>query len=519
MTAAYTTAIADAYPFARSTEKAGEMQKHLSSSGTLRAEHGDVERWIKVEGRELLRLMLQEHLELRATAERCLPGVVGVDGVERTQARASERGLESVFGDVEVPRLLYQHGGRVGLAPQDAVLNLPRDHYSHGVREMVAKEVARASYDEVAEIISDYSAAKIAKRQIEELAIAAAKDFDAFYELRKREGKVKVTIDLLVITTDGKGIVMLHEHLREDTRKRAEKRAHKVELRLSPGEKKDSKRMAQVASVYEITPWCRSVADVVHGLRDEATESKRPKPVDKRVWASVERTPRVVIAEAFDEALRRDPERQRRWVVLIDGNATQLDAVKAEAKRVGVKVTILVDVVHVLEYVWKAARAIFGETNEEAETWVSHRFLSLLSGQSGGDVARTIRWWAKQRKLSAPRRRAVAKACGYLADRTRTRLMRYADALRDGLPISTGVIEGACRYLVKDRMDRTGARWTVEGAEAVLKLRAIRASGDFDAYWLFHLTQEKERNHASRYADGRIPQPLPASGRHLRLVK
>jgi hypothetical protein len=517
MTAAYNTSIPAAHPFARSAEKARAMQEHLSSSGTLRAEHADVERWVKVEGRELLRLMFQEHLELRAAAECRLPAVVGADGVERTEARATQRGLETVFGEVDVRRLLYQHGGRVGLAPQDGVLNLPRTHYSHGVREMVAKEVARASYDEVAEIIYDYSAAKICKRQIEELAALAAKDFQAFYELRKRE--VKVTDDLLVITTDGKGIVMLHEHLREETRKRAEKRAHKVELRLSPGEKKDSKRMAQVASVYDVEPWCRSAADVVHGLRDESTEARRPKPVDKRVWASVERTPRAVIAEAFDEALRRDPERRRRWVVLIDGNATQLGAVKAEAKRAGVKVTILVDVIHVLEYIWKAGRAIFGETNEEAEAWVGNRFLSLLTGQSGGDVARTIRWWATQRRLSAASRRAVAKACNYLVDRKRTRLMKYADALKDGLPISTGVIEGACRYLVKDRMDRTGARWTVEGAEAVLMLRAIRASGDFDDYWRFHLAREKERNHANHYAHARIPSPLPAAGRHLRSVK
>jgi hypothetical protein len=246
---------------------------------------------------------------------------------------------------------------------------------------------------------------------------------------------------------------------------------------------------------------------------------RRPQPRDKRVWASVERTPRTVIAQAFDEAVRRDPDRRRRWVVLIDGHATQLAAVKAEAKRVGAKVTILVDVIHVLEYVWKAARAIFGKTTPEAEDWVGNRFLSLLTGQSRGEVASTIRRWARGRKLSAARREAVRKACGYLADRTRTRLMRYADALRDGLSISTGVIEGACRYLVKDRMDRTGARWTVAGAEAVLRRRAIRSSGDFDEYWRFHTAREKERNHASRYADGVIPNPLPAAGRHLRLVK
>jgi len=96
--------------------------------------------------------------------------------------------------------------------------------------------------------------------------------------------------------------------------------------------------------------------------------------------------------------------------------------------------------------------------------------------------------------------------------------MHYQAALRDGLPIATGVIEGACRYLVKDRMDRTGARWSLLGAEAVLRLRAIRASGDFDEYWHFHLAREKQRNHSDRYANAEIPEPLPEPKRHLRRI-
>ena len=516
MNAAYTTTIPESHAFARSTAKVGEMHDHLSSSGTLRAEHGTVEAWLASEGRELLRLMYQEHLDVRGQAEQRVE-VRGADGVVRADARPRERGLETVFGDVDVVRLLYAAAGREGRAPLDAVLNLPPDHYSHGVRRMIAKEIARASYDEVSELIKDYSSAKIAKRQIERLAVAASQDFDAFYELRRCEREK--TADLLVISTDGKGIVMLHEHLREETRRRAEKRTHKLETRLSKGEKKDCKRMAQVATVYTVPTWERTAADVVHGLRSADTESKRPEPRDKRVWASVERTPRAVIREAFDEALRRDPLKVRRWVVLIDGNATQLAAVKAEAKRVGVKVTILVDIIHVLEYVWKAARAIFGEASPEAESWVGERFLALITGRTGGDVARTIRRHAAKHELSETAKEAIRKSCGYLTDRKRTRLMHYAEALRDGLPISTGVIEGACRYLVKDRMDRTGAVWSVPGAEAVLRLRALRASHDFDEYWHFHLAREMERNHASRYANDSVPNPLPGKTRHLRVVK
>lgn len=517
MNAAYTTPIPDAQPFARSSAKVREMHEHLSSSATLRAEHGEVEDWLEVEGRELMRLMFQEHVDLRAAAERRVRAV-DADGIEHAHVRQGGRGLETVFGEVDASRKLYQVAGREALAPLDAVMNLPSDHFSHGVRRFVAKEIARASYDEVAELIRDRSGAKIAKRQIEELAVRAARDFDAFYELRKREREA--TSDLLVLSTDGKGIRMCLKDLLEATRKATQEHVPKLGTRRAPGEK-PSKRMAQVAAVYSIAPWPRSAMAVLHALRDGTSDDKRPEPENKRVFASVQKSQRRSIRETFEEAHRRDPQHRRRWVMLVDGDPRQLRAVKKEAKRIGVEVTIVLDVIHVLEYIWKAARALFGQAAAQAESWVSDRLLALLSGRSGGDVARTIRWWAQSRADDLDERdeAAIEAATGYLANRTRTRIMRYADALRDGLPISTGVIEGACRYLVKDRMERTGAFWSVEGAEAVLRLRALRASGHFDEYWHFHLAQERQRNHADRYANGVIPDPLPGKRGRLTSVK
>ena len=154
MSGSYATPIADApAAFARSTAKLRQMQEHLSSPGTLRAEHGEVEEYLKVDGRELLRLMLEEYLALLASAER-RTSVVDAAGVERAEARAGDRGLESIFGEVDLSRLLYQAPGRAALAPLDAVLNMPTDHYSHGVRRIVAKETSRASFDEVVELMA-----------------------------------------------------------------------------------------------------------------------------------------------------------------------------------------------------------------------------------------------------------------------------------------------------------------------------------------------------------------------------
>ena len=81
------------------------------------------------------------------------------------------------------------------------------------------------------------------------------------------------------------------------------------------------------------------------------------------------------------------------------------------------------------------------------------------------------------------------------------------DSLAKGYPIATGVIEGACRHLVKDRTEITGARWGLEGGEAVLKLRALVINGDFDAYWDFHEQQEYQRNHRTKCSEMPTARP------------
>jgi hypothetical protein len=141
----------------------------------------------------------------------------------------------------------------------------------------------------------------------------------------------------------------------------------------------------------------------------------------------------------------------------------------------------------------------------------------LLQGRSGGAVAKSLRAMIRSHKLDADSAKPVERAAKYLVNNTQ--LLHYDRALADGLPIATGVIEGACRYLVQDRLGRTGARWSSAGAEAVLQLRALRTSEDFDDYWVFHLAKEHERTHQSRYADKTVPNPLPPRRPHLKLVK
>lgn len=510
-----TARIVNDSPFCESRQDMKKLEDALTSDEAMSAPLHEIEKMLRTEGREMLRAMMQAHFDRRSEQERPVE-VCDADGTTRTRVRGGTRTVMTEFGEVQLARNLYQAHGTDGLAPLDAAMELPDEKYSYEVRRIVAEEAARASFDEVVEQVRKRSGAEVPKRQAEELAIRAARDFDDFYRDRLREPEDND--HLMVLSFDGKGIATLHRDLREATRKAAEATPRRLETRLTKGEKPNRKRMAQVATVYSIEQWPRTIADVLHGVHNKREKAeRRPRPTNKRVWASVVHSPERVIGDAFDEAFRRDPELRRHWVVLVDGNKDQLARIKRAAKTVGVKVTIVLDIVHVLEYLWSAAYAFHAEGSTEAEQWVECRLLALLNGRSGGEIAKSLRAMIKTHGLDADDAEPVEDAAEYLVNNTR--LLHYDRALAEGLPIATGVIEGACRYLVKDRMGRTGAVWSVNGAEAVLRLRALRASGDFDDYWAFHLAKEHDRTHRSRYAAGEVPNPLPPSRPRLRLVK
>ena len=396
-------------PFDAAREKFEDIVEQLCSPEALEMDHSELETLISTEGMEVLRRLLQGHLDFRGGVGDVGAAVTGTDGVVRTHRRLGSRRLMSVFGPVSVTRMRYVARDTTSLQPLDAELNLPKEVYSHGVRKRVAEEASKDSYEETVDSVAKTTGAAVGKRQVEELAIRASSDFEAFYQTREvqRENEGEPTGEVLAISVDGKGIVMRKQDLREQTRKKAERQSHKLSKRLSKGEKRNAKRMATVATVYSIQPFVRQPEDIVAELRPAEQPVKRPRPENKRVWASVERPPEAVITEAFEEALRRDPEHNKQWVALVDGNETQLRLLKECTVRFGVVLTIVLDLIHVLGYLWKAAFVFHKEGSEEAQDWVTERLLRLLQGQSSR-VAAGIR-------RSATRLQAVsrtARPCG-----------------------------------------------------------------------------------------------------------
>jgi hypothetical protein len=459
----------------------------------------DLENSISKQGRELLRKLLEEHLELRGHGA-VGDSVEGSDDVTRKETRETTKNITTVFGKVENNRISYSHDEVESLFPKDAQLNLPGCSYSHSLTKELALAVANNSFDESIKTVERSTGVKIPKRQAEELAERASVDFDDFYQqpLSPEMLEVVQNHELIILTTDQKGIVMREESLKEETKERARESKKKLTKRLSRGEKKNRKRMSTVASVYSTDRFKRTPDDVMKGLagKNNNEKLKRPEIAGKRVWASLEKDPDDITTEIFDEIIRRDLTANKELVCLVDGEPRQIKRIELESKKRGLTTTIILDIIHVIEYLWTASRVFHEESSYACEAWVNQQLFEVLNGNAV-KVATTIRRNATRLNLSETIREPADISADYLSNKRE--YLQYDKYLKNGYPIATGVIEGACRHLIKDRMDITGARWGLTTAEAILKLRSLKSSNDFEDYWKFHEQQEFERNHCEKY--------------------
>ncbi|MFE3546673.1 ISKra4 family transposase [Nocardia sp. NPDC059177] len=504
--------------FGRSRQLFADLEAELTAPATDGLTHDELEDLLSERGRTLMRQLFQDRADLRACREQRRSAVTDTTGVTHNRVEPGHATtLTTVFGPVTATRIAYRAPGASNLHPADAHWNTPTGTHSHGLRRLIATETPRGSFESAQAGVKRATGVRVGKRQIADITVAAAIDIPAFYTGRHHD-PTSDPDKLLILTSDGKGVVMRPEALRPATAKAAAASGPRLSKRTSPGEKTGRKRMAELACVYDLEPRPRTPADISTStstststssssrgeVRATDGESKHPRAAHKWMTASITANIPAVIATMFDEAERRDPTHQRSWVALVDGNNTQIEAITTEAQRRGIDVGIVIDFVHVTEYIWKAAWTFFTPADPDAQDWVSDKLSKVLAGQARS-VAAGIRRRAS-RYYADHERKGADQAATYLTNKAG--YLRYDEALAAGWPIATGVIEGACRYIVKDRLDITGARWGLAGAEAVLRLRALHSNGDFDEYWRFHLRQEHRRNHLDRYQQSRSDYEL-----------
>jgi len=467
-------------------------------------------------GRELLRGLVQLALDVQAEREVRLPGVTGEDGVERARAEPGHgRPVVTLLGEVRVRRIGYRSGvrGVLSLFPRDAVLNLPPLGYSWQLQRLAEMSCRSVSYEQGRQFVLAATGVSVGKRQLEQIVVAVAADAERFYRDRAAvpaAGEQEPGPGPgpgpgqgpLALSADGKGVAMLPEARRRRTRA-PEQRVRTFDKRAGTGEKKGCKRMAETGAVFDVAVPDGPARTPEQVMRPEGgTGGKKPPRAQNRWYACDITAGRdVTIGKVFAEADRRDPGHARTWIALVDGDNYQLGLFRAAAAARGITLAIVIDFIHVLEYLRKAAWCFHPPRDPAMEDWVIAQALDILHGRTGEVITRIQALAAEHPpRPGGEHAKIIRKTLSYL--QAKQAFMDYPRALAEGWPIATGVIEGACRHLVADRMGITGARWGLEGAQAILWLRAICASGDTSAYWDYHITREHQRNHLSRYQPG-----------------
>ena len=354
---------------------------------------------------------------------------------------------------------------------------MPHRSYSYELQRRVNKEAVQGPFDEAIESLQEATGVRLSKRSAEDIVVEASVDFESFYARREGEPQ-EGSGPILVGSVDCKGIPMVKPAPAQK------------QVRRGKGEKANKKKMATVAAVFTQQPYVRTPEEVIKSLfdpeRDRSKDPKRPHqgPERKRVWASLVVGKDAFIQDVKKEMDRRDPRGAKTRVVVTDGERALQFRICASMK--GIR--LILDFLHALEKLWACAYVFHPEGSGAAEFVRERASRPSWASQPGCKGTASD---CHQRQLKGKKRKTLLNVAAYYY-RNRSR-MRYHEYLAEGLPIASGSVEGACKNLIKDRMERSGMRWTFTGAEGMVKMRAIYLSGDFDEYWNYHVDQEQAR--------------------------
>src|SRR5512144_207426 len=403
------------------------------------------------------------------------------------------RPYQSVFGPFELDRVVYgtRESQQIEFVPLDARLGLPAGKFSYLLQDWDQSLVVENPYQQVNHVLSRILGVAQSVASLEQMTHTLATAVDDFRAIQP-PAPVAEAPQIIGLSGDGKGVplrkpatappIQAHDHQR--------------------GPKPDRKKMDLVGAVYQTDPYPRTPHEVVEALFHDPAAAPvrvtgpRPTPQHKRLRASLNRqegtTPVRAAEEIFPwlvaEAQQRDPEQQCPWVVVMDGQPAlweEIDQVLGNTPRVEI-----LDLLHATSYLWQAVHLFHPAGSNRAMQLMKLLVLGLLSGVG----AALIPWLMTQAEsigLTAPHRERLEQISQYFHHH-RERL-HYDPYLAAGYPIASGVIEGACRQVIKDRLERTGMHWTVRGAQALLQLRCVALNGDWEAFMKHYIDQESRR--------------------------
>jgi hypothetical protein len=393
-----------------------------------------------------------------------------------------KRRYVSIFGEFWLRRVVYgsREGQKFDFVPLDNRLQLPASVFSYVLQNWDQSLCVEEAFGQASATMWRMLGLKQSVDSLEHMNQEMATGATTFMLNRpqpEQEGEI------VVASADQKGIVLRRQP--DDPPPKAHR---------SKGDKASQKRMATVTTVYSVDRYERTAEEVVAALFRDAPEPsrKRPRPQHKEVWASLPRDeePGSGIEAAFawmiGELYLRGRAKDKPLVFLSDGQEALWEARRHWLPERAVNI---LDLLHVTPRLWKAAHAFHKEGSQEAEDFVRERVLRVLQGKAAG-VIRGLREMATKRGLVGTKKKTITVVCGYLE--ANLERMHYDEYLRAGYPIASGAVEGACRHLVKDRMERAGMHWTITGAQAMLDVRSIYVSGLWDEYQAYRIRVETQ---------------------------
>lgn len=427
-------------------------------------------------GRILLRLFFITRAAVRPAAP------TGPDGEPFAYHDRRSVTYYSVFGKLSFQRHAFIAVRQPVVCPLDAELSLPARCYSDLLREWATFGATDGSYGQTQTLLARILGLSLSEQALETSVAEDATDVTAFYEQAPDLSARPPEATILVAQADGKGVPMVQPP------------AAPAAVRPGKGQKPGTKKEALVTAVYTIAPYPRTPAMALVALMQETERTApdleatpRPAPVGKEVRATLAGKEAALTGLAARAAQHAGPHIQQR-VALTDGAETLQQQMRTHLP----DHTLVLDIIHAVEHLWEAANGLLGERHPERSAWVAARLEHLLLGQTQAVIAGLSEQAADQ-AMSARQQDLLRRTAGYY--QRNAPFMCYPDYLARGWPIGTGVVEGACGHLVKDRCEQAGMRWTQAGAQAVLDLRAVRLNGDWDRYWTFH----RQQCHTRRY--------------------
>jgi hypothetical protein len=377
------------------------------------------------------------------------------------------------------------------MAPVDAMLGLPESDFSYLLQDWSQAFCVQGSFVSSLESVERILGIGQSVRSLEHMNVSMAAAVDSFRESKPKPPATEEG-PILVLTADGKGVPM---------RRNPDPPGSTRCVQPADGERANKKREACVGAVYSIAPFVRTPDDIVNEVLRKERRADRPVPQHKDVRAELTRDIDGLEVTGKDHIFQwlatqvkvRNPRRRKAVVCLMDGDRALWNRL---SKYITVSVVCILDLYHVLQYLWKAAHCFFAEDSDEARAFVTARLRRILEGDVGRVIGGLKQMVEKQR-LGGARKKTMQEVIGYLQNNRK--YMHYNEYLQAGYPIGSGVAEGACRHLVKDRMEQTGMHWRVTGAQAMLSLRALYLNGEWSEFQEHRIDQEQQRLYS--YAD------------------